>query len=255
MRSTMAQATVWWWDMRHSPRSLDRHEMGTYLARFGLILRHDIQVARPQGEQGPQVVLAVMDASTPLTSACQALLAFAARHIVCPLMVVVEQGGAGDRACLLEHGVDDCMAGPFEPRELVARLHALLRRRQRPTRGPMDLHNVQRLRIGPWLLDTNRRCLLQGQRADVALSNAEFRLLMAFLRAPFQIISRDRLMDEARGRHLDAFERSIDLLISRLRHKLGDDPRQPRLIATIRGQGYVMNIMPEGAPELDRTAH
>lgn len=91
------------------------------------------------------------------------------------------------------------------------------------------------------MLDTRERRLFSEQGVNVNLSLAEYRLLMTFVSQPARVQSRDELMDAARGRSMDAFERSIDLLVSRLRQKLGDDPREPALIRTVRGQGYVFS--------------
>lgn len=170
-----------------------------------------------------------------------------ARQLGKPLVVLLTVASAMDRVALLDLGADDCMVHPIEQRELAARLHALRRRQQ-------DKSQSQRnwVRFGPWVLDTERRQLSNPQISPVTLSQAEYRLLLTFLSQPFQVISGDRLMDEARGRGLDAFERSIDLLVSRLRHKLGDDPRQPSLIQTVRGQGYLFNASPN-APLSART--
>lgn len=165
-----------------------------------------------------------------------------ARQLGKPIVVLVTQASALDRVALLDQGADDCLVQPLEQRELAARLHALRRRKQ--DRAPSQANWI---RFGPWLLDTERRQLSNAQSESVVLSHSEYRLLLAFLSMPYQVFSRDQLMDEARGRGLDAFERSIDLLVSRLRHKLGDDPRHPRLIHTVRGQGYLFNAAPNTA--------
>lgn len=165
-----------------------------------------------------------------------------ARQLGKPLVVVLTSASALDRVALLDQGADDCMVQPIEQRELAARLHAL--RRRKSDRVQTSPTSANWIRFGPWLLDTERRQLSNAQSQPVTLSHAEYRLLLAFLSMPYQVFSRDQLMDEARGRGLEAFERSIDLLVSRLRYKLGDDPRQPRLIQTVRGQGYLFNAAP-----------
>lgn len=170
-----------------------------------------------------------------------------ARQLGKHLVVLLTAASAMDRVALLDLGADDCMVHPIEQRELAARLHALRRRQQ--DHAPSLRHWIH---FGSWVLDTERRQLSNPQTHPVTLSQAEYHLLLTFLSMPFQVFSRDRLMDEARCRGLDAFERSIDLLVSRLRHKLGDDPRQPRLIQTVRGQGYLFNASPN-APLSART--
>ena len=97
------------------------------------------------------------------------------------------------------------------------------------------------VRFDGWALHRLERHLVSPRGVVVPLSNAEFRLLWTFLGMPRRVCSRDQLMEQARGRAMDAFERSIDLLVSRLRHKLSDDPRDPSIIKTVRGAGYVFN--------------
>ncbi|WP_374590895.1 winged helix-turn-helix domain-containing protein [Aquabacterium sp.] len=155
-----------------------------------------------------------------------------------PFILLCGAATSGDRADGLDSGAHDVMSKPFEPRELVARVQAVLRRvKVRADQRAGD----QTVRVGRWMLDTRERRLFSEQGVNVSLSLAEYRLLMTFVSQPARVRSRDELMDLARGRHLDAFERSIDLLVSRLRQKLGDDPREPALIRTVRGQGYVYN--------------
>jgi two-component system OmpR family response regulator len=133
------------------------------------------------------------------------------------------------------------MSKPFEPRELVARIQSVLRRSQ----GPQPEEAVASSEVvvfDGWELHRNLRTLVSPTGLVVALSNAEFRLLNTFLSTPRRLLSRDQLMEQARGRAMDAFERSIDLLVSRLRHKLADDSREVSMIKTIRGAGYMFNV-------------
>ena len=153
-----------------------------------------------------------------------------------PALVLVPPGLAIERVIALESGADDAMAHPVEPRELFARLRALLRR-SHPL-APRESH----LRFGGWRLDPQTRQLHAATGLRVPLSHAEFRLLQTFLEHPGSVLGRDELMDLARGRSMQAFERSIDLLVSRLRAKLRDDPRAPRHIRTVRGVGYLFDI-------------
>ena len=163
-----------------------------------------------------------------------------------PALVLVPPGLAIERVIALESGADDAMAHPVEPRELLARLRALLRR-TRPV-VPRERH----LRFGGWRLDLQTRQLHAATGLRVPLSHAEFRLLQTFLEHPGSVLGRDELMDLARGRSMQAFERSIDLLVSRLRAKLNDDPRDPRHIRTVRGVGYLFDIfgLEHGAPSM-----
>jgi two-component system OmpR family response regulator len=95
------------------------------------------------------------------------------------------------------------------------------------------------VRFAGWTLDATQRQLTSPEGMVVALSSAEFKLLQVFLQRPGRVLSREQLLDEARGRNIEAFDRSIDLLVSRLRHKLAEDPKDPKLIRTLRGEGYI----------------
>jgi len=131
----------------------------------------------------------------------------------------------------LEMGADDYLAKPFEPRELVARIQAVLRRR--------DPHpDDERLRAGGLEINTTARIAsLNGRALD--LTTAEFDLLDLLVRNGGRVMSRDRIMSRTRGVDWEAYDRSVDVLISRLRQKLGDDPKRPAFIRTVRGAGYI----------------
>lgn len=155
-----------------------------------------------------------------------------------PILILTARGEPADRVLGLELGADDYIVKPFDPRELVARITCILRR----TRGEKPNAREQEITFDRWRLDRMLRQLVTPEGMVVPLSNAEFRLLWAFLEHPRQVLSRDQLMDIARSRAMDTFDRSIDLLVSRLRQKLSDDSRQPRLIKTVRGEGYFMDV-------------
>lgn len=151
-----------------------------------------------------------------------------------PVIVLTARGEEADRVMGLELGADDYLAKPFSPRELLARIRAVVRRakgRAGPARGI--------LRVGGLLVDPgSRRVTLEGR--DVALTGYEFALLEALARRAGRVLSREQLMELARGSAEEAFDRSVDVHVSRLRQKLGDDPKRPRLIKTVRGSGYVL---------------
>ena len=157
-----------------------------------------------------------------------------------PLIMLTARESAFDCVLGLESGADDFMSKPFEPRELVARIQALLRRIDRAT--SLDAADLEVVWFDGWLLHRVERHLTSPAGVVFALSNAEFRLLSAFLRNPRRLMSRDQLMDEARGRQLDVFERSVDLLVSRVRQKLHRAQPDNDLIKTIRGAGYILNV-------------
>jgi two-component system OmpR family response regulator len=179
--------------------------------------------------------LIVIDSSLLATDARRAGQLLRGRTLA-PFILLCGTAEACERADALDSGAADVMSKPFEPRELVARVQAVLRRARVRAEQLAAGHT---LRVGDWTLDTRERRLLSARGDNVALSLAEYRLLMTFMSQPARVRSRDELMDAARGRSLESFERSIDLLVSRLRQKLGDDPREPSLIRTVRGQGYI----------------
>jgi len=148
-----------------------------------------------------------------------------------PIIILTARGDVTDRIVGLELGADDYLPKPFEPRELMARIQAVLRRR---TAGK----NQERVRIGT--LDVNwatRSAQMHGR--DLALTSAEFELLALLVQNRTRVLSRDRIINETRGIDWEAYDRSIDVLVSRLRQKLGDDPKHPAFIRTVRGAGYL----------------
>lgn len=144
-----------------------------------------------------------------------------------------------DRIIGLEVGADDYIVKPFEPRELVARIQTILRRTNGGRAHPGETENG--VSFMGWRLNYVLRQLVSPEALVIPLSNAEFRLLKVFIEHPGRVLTRDFLLDQARGRDMDMFDRSIDLLVSRLRQKLGDDSRTPDLIKTVRGEGYLFD--------------
>ncbi|PTQ69625.1 response regulator [Pseudomonas sp. GV071] len=157
-----------------------------------------------------------------------------------PILMLTARCEPTDRIIGLELGADDYMAKPFEPRELVARIQSILRR-VRDDRDVPRTDERSSIRFDDWQLNGVLRQLQAPDGLVVPLSNAEFRLLWVFLERPRRVLNREQLLDAARGRSIEAFDRSIDLLVSRLRQKLGDDPKSPRLIKTVRGEGYLFD--------------
>ncbi len=157
------------------------------------------------------------------------------------VIILSGRGGASDRVLGLELGADDYVTKPFEPRELVARVNSYLRRHDRlcalaSPAGPGKAHFAE------WTLDAANLTLQAEDGRTETLSRAECDLLMAFLGAPKRVLSRDRLMGDECERDDQPYDRSIDVRISRLRRKLGDDPRSPRLIKTVYGVGYLFTV-------------
>lgn len=163
------------------------------------------------------------------------------QHSAIPVIMLTARGNTYDRVIGLENGADDYVSKPFEPRELVARIHTVLRRSIQSEPGGADLLRSDVVHFDGWVLHRDERILVSPAGLAVALSNAEFRLLSIFLQTPRRLFSRDQLVEQARGRTMEVFERSIDLLVSRLRQKLVDDPAAPSMIKTVRGAGYMFN--------------
>jgi two-component system, OmpR family, response regulator len=160
------------------------------------------------------------------------------------VIVVSARGGERDKVTALNVGADDYMTKPFNPRELLARIRAVLRRGAANAAATNGTGAV--LAFGGWRLDPNVRQLHNPDGVRVALTGAEFDLLVVFCERPRRVLSRDQLIDLTQGRGAAPFERSIDVLVSRLRQKMEHDPRDPTLIQTIRGGGYMFS--PEVAP-------
>ena len=155
-----------------------------------------------------------------------------------PILMLTARGETMDRVVGLELGADDYIVKPFEPRELVARIQTILRRTRGNRENPKEQNEVEFM---GWRLNHVMRHLVSPKELLIPLSNAEFRLLTVFVEHPNRILTREFLLDSARGRDMEVFDRSIDILVSRLRQKLNDDSRTPTLIKTVRGEGYLFD--------------
>ena len=156
-----------------------------------------------------------------------------------PVIMLTARGDETDRIVGLEMGADDYLPKPFSARELLARIKVILRRTRAlpPNLKPQD---EQRMRFAGWVLDTSRRQLVSPEGVVTPIGGAEYKLLCVFLEHPNRVLDRDQLLDLSQGREADPLDRSIDVQVSRLRRRLGDDPHSPRLIKTVRGAGYVL---------------
>jgi two-component system OmpR family response regulator len=188
------------------------------------------------------VNLVVLDVKLPGDDGFSLARALRSRSSV-PIIMLTGQGQEIDRVAGLELGADDYLTKPFSPRELLARIRAVLRRREPDAvqvRAPAPRSDVRAYRFSGWELSLGTRRLAAPDGRAVGLTNGEFALLATFLRAPRAILSRDQLLEGTRM-HADVYDRSIDVQILRLRRKIEIDPNEPRLIVTRRGAGYLLD--------------
>ena len=164
-----------------------------------------------------------------------------------PIIMLTAMGEEMDRIIGLEMGADDYIAKVVNPRELLARVRAVLRRVGTPEAAPAPHKRI--LEFAGWRLDVTQRQLISPNDAMVPLRAAEFELLLAFAERPQRVLSRDQLLDLSRGRLASGFDRSIDVQVSRLRRKIEPDPKEPTLIKTVRSGGYILaaNVVTVGA--------
>lgn len=155
-----------------------------------------------------------------------------------PIMMLTGRDDVIDRILGIEIGADDYIAKPFHLREVHARLKSILRRRQ-PAQPKQEESEEKVVRFEGWTLNLSRRQLLSGEDGEVELTTGEFEMLAAFVQHAGRVLTRDFLMDATRGRQLDAFDRTIDAQIVRLRRKIEADAKHPQLIKAVRGVGYI----------------
>ena len=155
-----------------------------------------------------------------------------------PIIMLTARGEDVDRIVGLEMGADDYMPKPFNPRELLARINAVLRRQQ-AAQNATAVEGATALSFQGWHIDLRLRELRNPEGARVAMTSAEFDLLRTFCERPGRVLSRDSLLDLTQGRNAGSFERSIDVLVSRIRRKIEPDPQEATLIKTVRSGGYV----------------
>ncbi len=179
---------------------------------------------RLQGEDGLQIARRLREASA------------------IPILMLTGRAEEADRVMGLELGADDYLTKPFSPRELLARIRALLRRARAQSTVADAIAKVRAYRFGGWELNIGLRKLKSPKGETVDLSKGEFSLLTAFLASPQRVLSRDQLLEMSRLHNAEVYDRSIDIQILRLRRKIEADPAQPKFIATERGAGYVFAV-------------
>ena len=214
-----------------------REPLADYLVRQGFEVTQagTAAEARARLDAGPAdlVLLDIMMPGEDGLSLCRHLAE--ARSV--PVIFLTARSEATDRIVGLEIGADDYVVKPFDPRELVARIRSVLRR---AVRGAAPAADDQPYEFEGWRLEPVKRRLIDPEGAVVAISTVEFRLLIAFLDHPRQVLDRDRLLDMVRGREAHLFDRAVDNQISRLRRKIEADSRNPQLIQTVWGGGYML---------------
>jgi len=185
------------------------------------------------------IVLDVMMPGEDGLSLCRNLRA--GKHRAVPVVMLTARDDETDRIVGLEMGADDYVVKPFSSRELLARINAVIRRARMLPPNLQVSEAARLIRFGQWRLDTAARHLLDDAGTAYPLSGGEFRLLRVFIDHPQRVLSRDQLLNLTRGRDAELFDRSIDLLVSRLRQRLGDDAREQTFIKTVRSEGYVFS--------------
>ncbi|ERK17664.1 DNA-binding heavy metal response regulator [Pantoea sp. AS-PWVM4] len=184
------------------------------------------------------VVLDIMMPGDDGLTLCRQLRSDPQRNL--PILMLTARSEDSDRILGLEMGADDYLIKPFVARELLARIKAILRRTRALPPNLQITETGRLIAFGDWQLDTSARHLLDTDGVIVALSGAEYRLLRVFLDHPQRVLTRDQLLNLTQGRDAELFERSIDLLVSRLRQRLREDAREPAYIKTVRSEGYVL---------------
>ena len=214
---------------------LEKHDFRTSSADSAAAARRLLETAAID-----LVVLDIMMPGEDGLSLCRHLR----ERTAIPVILLSALAEETDRIVGLEIGADDYVTKPFNPRELLARIKAVLHRaRSLPPAAPSS--TAEQARFDGWTLDLGRRELVDAEGLTVPLSSGEFTLLDAFLRHPHRVLSRDQLLDLTRGREATIFDRSIDNQVSRLRKKIEADPRDPTLIKTVWGGGYMFAAVVE----------
>jgi len=217
----------------------DHHEIRELLQRFFVQHKYRVTVAKDGKEmksclKQSQIDLIVLDLMLPGEDGLTLCRDLRARSNI-PIVMLTAMGDEMDKIIGLEMGADDYLAKPFNPRELLARVKAVLRRVNSLSKPNLDTHQFH---FAQWSIDIHKRELTDEQGVMVILSSAEFDLLRVFIEHPQRVLSRDQLLDLSKGRDGGVYDRAIDTLISRLRKKLEVDAKQPEIIKTIWGGGY-----------------
>jgi DNA-binding response OmpR family regulator len=216
-----------------------REPLALYLSRNGVrVTKAENAAVARQMLSAYAIDLVLLDIMMPGEDGLS-LAGFIRATTTTPIILLTARTEEMDRVVGLEIGADDYVTKPFSPRELLARIKAVLRRvgeNGRPVRAP----DSETYGFGPWLLKSGERELVGEDGVAIPLSTGEYNLLHAFVTHPRRVLSREQLLDLSQGRELAAFERSIDNHISRLRKKIETNPSDPKLIKTVWGGGYTL---------------
>ncbi|HEY1396191.1 response regulator transcription factor [Roseateles sp.] len=216
-----------------------RRSLDEYLQKFSVAVSTAGDGREMRRQMATQVFdVVVLDLMLPDENGLTLCQWIQQHHPSVPVIMLTAHGDPISRVLGLEMGADDYLAKPFEPRELVARIHAI---RRRARRGENEAQTRREFRFEGWAFDRLLRQLVSPQQVVVPLSSAEFRLLSALVERPGRVLSREQLIELTRAPGVEVNDRSVDLTISRLRQKLGDSPKEPRLIRTMRGEGYLFD--------------
>jgi two-component system OmpR family response regulator len=213
-------------------RYLEKHSMRSTVVSDGAAMRRAMERSHFD-----LIVLDVMMPGEDGFSLCRSLRAWSQ----VPIIMLTARADEVDRILGLEFGADDYLVKPFNPRELLGRINAVLRRSQQRGGAP-GAEGANGYRFGGWMLDTRSRIMLDPQGQQAALTGAEFRLLVVLLAHPERVLSRVQIMTLAHGREHHPNDRSLDMRVSRLRQLFGEDARAPRIVKTVHGEGYFIGV-------------
>jgi two-component system OmpR family response regulator len=224
-----------------------RHLVSQFLTQHG----YEVLLARDGNEMDAalgrgSVDLLILDIMLPGRNGLELCRRVRDRSYV-PVMMLTAMGDEADRIVGLELGADDYLTKPFSPRELLARVRALLRRASFLAEQAVAQGSRRVLRFSGWKLDLAQRRLEAPDGMLIGLTSGEYEMLTVFAERPNRVLSRDQLLDLIRGTEASPFDRSIDVQVSRLRRKIEPDPKAPSMIVTVRGGGYVFTPSVEAA--------
>ncbi len=217
-----------------------REPLAAYLARNGYKVSKAANAEAARALiAGKEFDLVLLDIMMPGEDGL-ALTGFIRATTDLPVILLTARAEETDRIVGLELGADDYVTKPFSPRELMARIKAVLRRSSGESNQRVRAPDAESFSFGPWILKTGERELVDRDGVAIPLSTGEYNILHAFVTHPRRVLSRDQLLDLTQGRELAAFERSIDNHISRLRKKIEENAADPKLVKTVWGGGYML---------------